>query len=222
MDELLHQNLFVKLACIHQRFLKCSPVGSLGNTHRRTGTCWLYEHRIGKALLQGLYNGIHVLIQTACQHQLPGSLGHTGFVYHQLGKGLIHSNSGSGNMGTHIGDACHLQQALHGTVLAVFTVEHREDHINFLCRYTLCCEAQQTLATDRRDGSITVAFAVHPGTGRQHGVVLAAKENPLAFSGNAHREDVIFVMINVVQNGLGRAQGNSMLRADAAEKNTDI
>ena len=35
-------------------------------------------------------------------------------------------------MGSHVGNARHLQQALHGTVLAVFAVEYREYHIDLL------------------------------------------------------------------------------------------
>lgn len=47
---------------------------------------------------------------------------------------------------------------------------------------------------------------------------MAGEINPLAFPGDAHGIDLIFFLIDVVQNGLGGAQGHLVLRADAAKE----
>jgi hypothetical protein len=62
---------------------------------------------------------------------------------------------------------------------------------------------------------------VNPGTLGQHGVVGTLKENPVALLGDAHGEDVVLFLVDVVQNGLSGAQGHLMLRADAAEENAN-
>ena len=124
-------------------------------------------------------------------------------------------------MGTHIRDAGQLQQALHSAVFAVFAVKDREDHIDHFADYTVTLEGQQALATDRRDCSLTVGGMIHPGTGRQHRIILAAKIDPLAFLGDAHGEYIVLFLIDIVQNGFGRTQGNVVFRTYAAEQNAN-
>ena len=53
------------------------------------------------------------------------------------------------------------------------------------------------------------------------GIILAAEVQPVAVLGNAHRKYIILFVIDIVQNGFGRAQGNLMLRADTAEQNAN-
>ena len=100
-------------------------------------------------------------------------------------------------------------------------MHHREDHINTLTNHTIVLEAQQALTTDGRNGTAVVLGIVHPGTGRQFGIVLTAEDDPIAILGNTHGNDIVLAVINIIQNGLGRAKGNLMLGADAAEQNTN-
>jgi hypothetical protein len=61
----------------------------------------------------------------------------------------------------------------------------------------------------------------NPGTGRKHGIILAAKVDPITILGDAYGKDIVFALVNVVQNRFCGAQRNLMLRADAAEENTN-
>ena len=124
-------------------------------------------------------------------------------------------------MGADVGNASQLQQTLDGTVLAVLTVHDGEDHVDALADNAVALEAQQTLAADGRDGAAAVGGVVQPGTGGQLGVVGAAEDDPIAILGDADGIDVILLVVDVVQNGLGRTQGDLVLGADAAEQNTN-
>ncbi len=121
-------------------------------------------------------------------------------------------------MRPHIGDPRHLQQALHGAVLAVLPVKHREHHVDGAGGHSISLEAQKPLSPGGRDHRRASPRAGAPGLGRKLGIVLAGKVNPLTLPGNAHGIDIIFFLVNVVQNGLGGAQGHLVLRADAAEE----
>ena len=123
-------------------------------------------------------------------------------------------------MGAHIGDVRHLQKALHSAVLAVFAVHHREGHVDLPDSDGVALKAQQPLTPDGRNRCRAVVRMRPPGAGRQHGIVAAAEEDPLAFRGDANGKNGIFFLIDVVQNGLRGAQGDLMLRTDTAEQNT--
>ena len=121
-------------------------------------------------------------------------------------------------MGPHIGDSRHLQQTLHGTVLAVLPMKHREHHVDGMGNHPVPLETHQPLSPGRRNHRRAGPGAGTPGFGRKHGVILAGKIDPLALPGDAHGIDLIFFLIDVVQNGLGGAQGHLVLRADAAKE----
>ena len=162
-----------------------------------------------------------MIVQVAATNQMPCSLGYTCLIGHQLGQRLIHGNSGCGNMGTHIGDASQLQQALHGAVLAVFAVENREHHIDPFTHHTVALEAQQALTANGRDGCTAVIRMGLPCTLGQHGIVLAAKEDPIAFLGDTNGENVVLLLVDIVQYGFRGAQRNLMLGTHTAKKNTN-
>ena len=122
-------------------------------------------------------------------------------------------------MGTHIGNACHLQQALHGAVLAVFAVEHREYHIDPFPNHAVTLEAQKALAPDGGNGSPAVVRMVLPGAGGQQRVVVGLKEDPVTLLGDTHGEDIIFFRVQAVQHVFCRTQGHRMFRADTAKQN---
>ena len=122
-------------------------------------------------------------------------------------------------MGSHVGNTCQLQQALHSAVFTVFTVEHRKYHIDPFPDHAVTLKAQQALTPDRRNGSPAVLGVVFPFTAGEHCIILSAKEDPVAVLGNTYREHIILAMINIVQHSLGRPQGDLMLRTHAAEQN---
>ena len=122
-------------------------------------------------------------------------------------------------MGSHIGNSRQLQQALDSAILTVFTVEHREYHVNALPHHAVTLEVQQALTPDGRNGSLPVFRAVLPLAGGQLGVVPAAIEHPVSGLGNAHGEDIVLLRIHIIENGFGAPEGNLMLRASAAEQN---
>ena len=124
-------------------------------------------------------------------------------------------------MGAHIGNSRHLQQTLHGAVLPVFAVEDREYHIDPFPDHTVALKAQQALSPDRGDGSPAVIGMALPGTGGQQGVIIGLEKDPVALLGNANRENMILTLVNIVQDGLGGAEGNLMLRADTAKQNAN-
>ncbi len=124
-------------------------------------------------------------------------------------------------MRTYIGNACKLQQSLHGAILAVFTVEHREHDINMLPHHTVTLKAQQPLSTDRRDSRTAILGTVLPGAVGEHGIIPAAKEDPVTLLGDAHRENIVFFRIHVVEHRLRGTQRNLMLRTDAAKQDAN-
>jgi hypothetical protein len=124
-------------------------------------------------------------------------------------------------MGAYIGNASKLQQALDSAVLAVFTVENREHHIDLLPYHSVTLEAQKALATNRRDGRRAVIGVGLPGTAGQHGIVIAPKEDPVALLSDTNRENIILIFIQGFQHILCRAQGNLMFRADTAKQDTN-
>ena len=124
-------------------------------------------------------------------------------------------------MGADVGNPRHLQQTLHGPVLAVFAVEHREHHVNGGGCHGIAGKAQQALPPDGRNNCRTAVRVCDPGFGGQHGVIRAAKVKPLSISGDAHGQNMVFFLVNMVQNGFRRAQRNLVLRADAAEQNAN-
>ena len=154
-------------------------------------------------------------------HQLPGRLANLGLVRYQLGQGLVHGHRRRCHTAAHIGDARQLQQALDRTVLAVFSMEHGEHHIDPLPHHAVPLKGQQALIPDGRDGRPAVGGPGLPLAGGQQAVVSAGIENPIPFLGNAHGIDIIFGLVNVVQNRLRRTQGNLMLRGYAAKQDTD-
>ena len=124
-------------------------------------------------------------------------------------------------MGAHTGDARQLHQALNGPVLSVFAVEHRVHHINPLLHHAVSLKAQKALAPDGRKGNLAVVRMLLPFSAGQIGILPAAVENPLSRLGNAHREKIVLILVNVVQHGFGAAQGDLVLRADTAEENAN-
>ena len=124
-------------------------------------------------------------------------------------------------MRPHIGNPRQLQKPLDGAVLAVFAVENRENHINAFPHYTVALEAQKPLAANRGNRGATVAGVVLPLTGGQKGIILSRVEHPIPFPGNAHGEDIVPIMVDVIEHRLRTAQRHFMLGADAAEQNTN-
>ena len=162
-----------------------------------------------------------MVFQLADPNQLPRRLRNAGLICHQLGQALIHGNGGSGNMRADIGDACHLQQSLHGAVLAVLAVKHREHHVDALPHHAVALEAQKPLSPDGGNGRPAVFRTASPFTGDQLGIVFAAVEYPVPLLRDAHGEQIILAFVNVIQHRLRRAQRNLMLRAHPAEENTN-
>ena len=158
-----------------------------------------------------------MVFQLARPNQLPGRLGDARLICHQLGQALIHGHGRRGNVRADVGNARHLQQSLHGAVLPVLPVKHREYHVDALPHHAVALEAQKPLPPDGRNGRPAVIWAASPFAGDQLGIVLAAVENPVPFLRDAHREQIILAFVNVIQHGLRRAQGNLMLRAHPAE-----
>ena len=221
MDELLHQHLVVEGGGVPQGLHQRVAVSGLADAHGGAGAGGLDEHGIGKLVLQGDDHAVQVMLQVGAAHQVPGSLGDLGVVNHQLGQGLVHGHGGSGDVGTDIGNAGQLQQALDGAVLAVFAVHHGEDHIDALPDHTVVLEAEQALAPDGGNGTPAVGGIVHPGAGGQLGIVGAAEDDPVTVLGDAHGVDVVLFMVEVIQNRFGRAQGYLVLRAHAAKQNAN-
>jgi hypothetical protein len=62
---------------------------------------------------------------------------------------------------------------------------------------------------------------VHPGPGRQQGVVITAEKDPVSRLADAHRKDIILGLIDIVQDGFGRAEGNLMLGAHSAKEDAN-
>ena len=123
-------------------------------------------------------------------------------------------------MGTDVGDARQLQQALDGAVLAVFTMEHREHHVNTLPHHAVALKAQQALVPDRGQGHLADLGIMLPLPRRDLGKILADIQQPIALLGNAHRENIIFLGVHIVQHRFGAAQRDLVLRASAAEQDT--
>ena len=162
-----------------------------------------------------------MVFQLARPNQLPRRLGDARLICHQLGQALIHGHGRRGNVRADIGDARHLQQSLHGAVLPVLPVKHREHHVDALPHHAVALKAQKPLPPDGRNGRPAVFGAASPFTGDQLGIVLAAVEYPVPLLRDAHGEQIILAFVNVIQHRLRRAQGNLMLRAHPAEENTN-
>lgn len=90
-------------------------------------------------------------------HKLPRRLRHACLIRHELCERLIHSDGGGGNVRSDIGDARKLQETLDRAVLAVFAVQHREDHVDPLAHDAVALKAQQALSADGRDRAAAVA-----------------------------------------------------------------
>ena len=125
-------------------------------------------------------------------------------------------------MGANIGNTCQLQQTLHGAVLAVFAVQNREHNIDLLAAHTAFIKDQQTVSPHGRDHCGTIIRAVFPSATGQQAIVIAAEEDPLTLTGNAHGEDLIFLCIHIVQHRFCRTQGHRVFRADTAKQNAYI
>ena len=76
-------------------------------------------------------------------------------------------------------------------------------------------------ATHRRKRGPAVALKILPRSGRQHAVVLAAEQDPVALLGDTDRKNMILTVVDVVEHGLCRTQRDLMLRRNAAEQDTD-
>ena len=72
----------------------------------------------------------------------------------------------------------------YGTVLAVFTMQHRKYHVDPLPDNAVAFKAQQALTAYRRQGGTAVLRAVQPGPCRQHAVIRASEQHPVAVPGD--------------------------------------
>ena len=91
-------------------------------------------------------------------------------------------------MGTYIGNAGDLEKTLYGTVFSVFSVKHRENHIDLLANCSVIFKEQEPLTVDGGENCAAVIRVVLPGAAGQFGRVLSAEENPVALSGDAQGE----------------------------------
>ena len=93
--------------------------------------------------------------------------------------------------------------AEHEVLELLLTYAIPQKDVNPLAHDAVVFKAQKPLAAHGRDGRAAVFLAVLPGAGGQHAVVLAAEQDPVAVLGDADRENVIFVFVDMVQHRLG-------------------
>ena len=99
-------------------------------------------------------------------------------------------------------------------------MKNREHHIDPLLNHIVPLKNQQSLTPNRGNSCRAVFGMILPPPLGQQGIVRAAEEEPVSLFCDSHRENVILFLVHIVQDGLRRAQGNLMLRADAAKENT--
>lgn len=161
---------------------------------------------IAEFLLRFVHNGIGIPRKGRLGNELPRRLPDAGVVRDQLCDGLIHAGRGRRHMRADIGQPCDLQKALHRAVLAVFAVEHREYHIDALAHNAVVFKAQKALSVHRRKRRAAVALKILPCSGRQHAVIVACEQDPVALLGDADRKNMIFAVVDVVEHRFRRAQ----------------
>ena len=121
-------------------------------------------------------------------------------------------------MRTNIRDTCHLKKALHSTILAILSVKHREDHIDHFPGSTILFKHKKALTADRRKRATAVIRMGLPLATGQHGVICAAKTDPIAILGDTNRDHIILFLIHIQQHRLCRPQRYIMLRTDTAKQ----
>ena len=127
-----------------------------------------------------------------------------------VGHGLVHADGGGFRIAAHKGDAGELEQSLDGAVLAIFAVEGGEDHVH-----------RDDLGLPILEGHQSVDGGVGGEEGGGHRTLfpsagndlldLSGVEEPFALFGDAHHVDVVFIPIQILQNGSDRHARDLML-----------
>ena len=139
----------------------------------------------------------------------------------ELRQRLIHADGARGHVRADKGQSGQTQKALHRAVLAVLAVQHGEHDVDVLAHHAVALKAEQPLTAHGRNRRAAIFRAGLPDAAGQRGIVLAAVEDPVPALRDADREQIIFLFIQLIQHGLGRAQRNLVLRRHPAEQNTN-
>ena len=131
---------------------------------------------------------------------------------------LVHAQDRSLHAAAYHRQTGQFAQSLYSAVFSVFSVKHRKDCVQTDELQAACARNQKTMvrAVRGKHGRETVGGS--PGVCRNP-VNIALIAQPGAFPGDADQMSLIFFLIQMGNNRIGRLQGDLVLRRAAAKKN---
>ena len=218
VDELLDQYLGIPAECLSQAGNQGVKVVRAGNADRRAGRAGLDEHRIGifELFRRCASDCLCVLLVIGTQRDVVIGLTYAGGIDDDLGQALIHRVCRSGNARADKRNARKGQQALHGSVLAAHAVQHREANVNAHGLAGIWQENTMDGAVGRQQRTAQARLLL-PCSALDLVRVGIFVQEPRAVAGNTDHCKVIFVSVDVPQDGSRRQQRNAMLVRQSAE-----
>ena len=144
-----------------------------------------------------------------------------------LGELLVHAGGAGQHTGADVGHTGEFEQTLDRAVLAVRTVQYRENHVDGGQDVTGAGRQRHQLAAAPRirgQGQLGAGFGGHlrqlPVADRQ-GIRVAVGEHPRTFRGDADRDDLEALPVQIAQDAAGGDARDGVLVATPAEDDGD-
>ena len=224
VDELLDEDLAVHPERLGQALGQLEHVVRLGNADRRALRARLDEYRERAELLgRRADNALGIARKVARQREIVARLTHARALDDLFGQRLVHRVRARRNAATDIRDACQLEHALHGAVLAAYAMQHGEHAVE--ADELGLALAQQHEAMDAavgRQQRRNEVVPVFPCAGLDRVRVALRQIVPPALARDADRMDFIFRFIKIAQNGCGRQARNVVLTRNAAKDHSQF
>ena len=140
-----------------------------------------------------------------------------------MGQVFIHTDRAGTCSASDYRDSGKLQQALYGSVLAVFSMEHRKGRIQADGGYSGGGDHQQTMqAAVRRDDSRDGAACVLVPGIVQQSFHRAGIQQPSALPGDPQQHRFIFFRVQVGEHRVSGLKRNGVFAGAAAEQNGQL
>ena len=210
-------NYFSIIFCgIKQGFFQFFSVFGLGNPHRGAGVGRFDETGISQFFLCLIHNFLLCFRQKP--PVTPEKFCHGDFcrLGNELCIDLIHGNGGRKDATAHIRDLRQFQQPLYSAVLSPCAMKGRNHHIHRDFLMLAAHQFQQGFS-----GGIGTQDGIHAvwlPTSLSNGIHRAMTDAPVPFLCNAHRQNIVFLLIQRGNHIGCRHAGNLMFRGLSAKK----
>ena len=221
VDKFLNQHARIVFKRNKDAAAKRFLVGCLGDADGGTRRAGLDEH--GKAQLAHAL--AHDTVKVACVIAVDGDIAcllDADAVHKPLGQRFVHGVGRGRHAASHIGNVQHFKQTLDGSVLAVFSVENREEQIGFyVAADTVFHRKKSTVLAARGEKDLGAVRRMLPLVGGDERRV-ATIEQPRAVLGDADEGNIVCFTVDIVDDSFCRFAGDGVFGGLAAEEQSDF